>query len=381
VDSTVTQLADCIKPSKFESVVEAVKITAGYDEDAQSYEVPSLALKLGYSLSMCAGIMESKGLKENDVEMSKDAKNFEKLYKKEWCAEISKEALDTLESARNEKTKALPLAEDIVTLNKHIATVASKCRNKLVEDSSDETFQEDYETLLNATLTKIILFNRRRSGEASRMKIDDYTAPSNEQNPDILETLTAWEKSLCKKLKYIEVMGKRGRKVPILLTEEMKRNMELLYRLRARSGVNKKNEYFFALLNNNSLNERKGHEALKSMVVKANLKQPKLMTSTKLRKHVATITQLFNLTENELDLVAGFLGHDIRVHREYYRLPESTLQMAKVTRVLLAAEKGSYGQFKGKSLDEIEVESDGKFLFVYLFYEKKSSPAAKAKLI
>ncbi|XP_053386192.1 uncharacterized protein LOC123565679 isoform X2 [Mercenaria mercenaria] len=38
------------------------------------------------------------------------------------------------------------------------------------------------------------------------------------------------------------------------------------------------------------------------------------------------ISQMINLKENELDTFAGFLGHNIKVHREFDRLPEDTLQ-------------------------------------------------------
>ncbi|XP_062407337.1 uncharacterized protein LOC134098323 isoform X1 [Sardina pilchardus] len=60
-----------------------------------------------------------------------------------------------------------------------------------------------------------------------------------------------------------------------------------------------------------------------------------------------------NLKDNELDQLADFLGHDIRVHREYYRLPQSTIQLAKISKLLMAMEKGSVKDIQGKSLDEI----------------------------
>jgi len=55
-----------------------------------------------------------------------------------------------------------------------------------------------------------------------------------------------------------------------------------------------------------------------------------------LRKHVTTISQVLNLKENELDvdLLAQFMGHDIRVHREFYRLPLDVLQTAEVAKIL-----------------------------------------------
>ncbi|XP_019212192.1 uncharacterized protein LOC102080509 isoform X3 [Oreochromis niloticus] len=56
-----------------------------------------------------------------------------------------------------------------------------------------------------------------------------------------------------------------------------------------------------------------------------------------------------------MDILANFLGHDIRVHREYYRLPEGTLELAKVSKVLIALEQGRLSDFKGMSLDQIQI--------------------------
>ncbi|XP_045069612.1 uncharacterized protein LOC121559117 isoform X5 [Coregonus clupeaformis] len=60
-----------------------------------------------------------------------------------------------------------------------------------------------------------------------------------------------------------------------------------------------------------------------------------------------------------MDQLATFLGHDIRVHREFYRLPESTLQLAKVSKLLIAIEKGRLPYLQGKGLDDIEVNPEG----------------------
>ncbi|XP_045068586.1 uncharacterized protein LOC123483143 [Coregonus clupeaformis] len=87
-------------------------------------------------------------------------------------------------------------------------------------------------------------------------------------------------------------------------------------------------------------------------------KNPEALTSTRLRKQVATLSTLLNLKENEMDQLATFLGHDIRVHREFYRLPESTLQLAKVSKLLIAIEKGRLPYLQGKGLDDIEVNPE-----------------------
>ena len=41
------------------------------------------------------------------------------------------------------------------------------------------------------------------------------------------------------------------------------------------------------------------------------LKSPDNITSTKLRKHIATKCQLMNLEQRELEMEARYLGHDI----------------------------------------------------------------------
>ena len=57
-------------------------------------------------------------------------------------------------------------------------------------------------------------------------------------------------------------------------------------------------------------------------------------------------------------MLAGFLGHDITVHREYYRLPENTLQVAKVGKLLHCINSGNIAEYRGKSFDEIEINKE-----------------------
>lgn len=97
---------------------------------------------------------------------------------------------------------------------------------------------------------------------------------------------------------------------------------------------------------------------MRKIAHEANLKDQSLITSTRFHKHIATMPQLFSLKENELDVLATFLAHDIKIHREFYRLPEKTVILGKVSKILLAAEKGLIHKYKGKSLDEINIEDD-----------------------
>jgi len=58
-------------------------------------------------------------------------------------------------------------------------------------------------------------------------------------------------------------------------------------------------------------------------------------------------------------LLARHLSHDIRVHTEYYRLHDSSVELAKVSKLLLAVDNSKPGKWKGCRLDEIDVEMIG----------------------
>lgn len=46
------------------------------------------------------------------------------------------------------------------------------------------------------------------------------------------------------------------------------------------------------------------------------------------------------------------MGHDLSIHNEYYRLPDNTLQVSHVSKILLAMESGQLHELRGKSLEE-----------------------------
>ena len=65
-----------------------------------------------------------------------------------------------------------------------------------------------------------------------------------------------------------------------------------------------------------------------------------------------------NLKEGELEWLSNHLGHTIDVHKTSYRLQESTVELAKVSKILLAVDQGKMKSLHGKSLEDISL--DGK---------------------
>jgi hypothetical protein len=54
--------------------------------------------------------------------------------------------------------------------------------------------------------------------------------------------------------------------------------------------------------------------------------------------------------------VSHFTGHDITIHREFYRLPQEEMELTKVAKLLFVSEMGGLSAFRGKTLDQIEIE-------------------------
>lgn len=99
----------------------------------------------------------------------------------------------------------------------------------------------------------------------------------------------------------------------------------------------------------------RGSNVISKLSKNCGAKNPENLTSTKLRKQVATVAQILNLSDDDIEQLATFLGHSKDVHQHFYRLSESTFQVAKVSKLLLMMEKGQGQEFRGKTLDEINI--------------------------
>ena len=308
-----------------------------------------LLTKVCYLLKGEAIIAGNKLLKES-------ADNFDQLITMRWNDEISKVSRTELETRKWNKPQLLPLTEDLKKLRDHLIAKRQEAINDLARNGSDV---KAWRHLCTSTLASIILLNRRRSGEVAKVKVAVLTNMRKEDqvSDEIKKSLSPFEVELCKSLTRVEIRGKHGRKVPMLLTKSLTQAIDLLMKTRHAVGILECNKFFFAVPS--SLHYIRGSDALRKHVKLAAMQCPMAVTSTKLRKHIATLSQLLNLQENELEMLANFLGHDLAIHREFYRLPESTTQIAKCGKLLMLMEQGKLGDFAGKKLSEIELDVNG----------------------
>ncbi|XP_039672042.1 uncharacterized protein LOC120568538 [Perca fluviatilis] len=232
-----------------------------------------------------------------------------------------------------------------------------KCRPEYQNSLKKNPNKKNWSKLASLTLCEVILFNRRREGEVSKMPLSAFTLrDTSGVHSDLAVGLSELEQKLCQHFQRIEIRGKRNRKVPILLTPDMLSSMEALVVHRRACGVPDENPFFFS--RPEAVTHLRGSDAIRQIARECGAKHPETLSSTKLRKHISTLSTVLNLKDNEMDILANFLGHDIRVHRQYYRLPEGTMQLAKVSKVLIALEQGRLSDFKGMSLDQIQIDPE-----------------------
>ncbi|XP_077091377.1 uncharacterized protein LOC143742412 [Siphateles boraxobius] len=346
-------IEDAVKPEHFGIVTQAVKRVSGYDAAKHTYHTPSLALKLGHSLNKLCDIIHCRALMAEDDARIKSTQNFKKLYNSKWSELVSHGALTTLHEGHFNKPSTLPFTEDVQRLHQHLEMVADLPSDNLKKTASTQVYGE----LCRSTLAKIILFNRRRGGEVARMHLKSFLERDTAHlHKDVAVGLTAFEQKLCTHFSRVEIRGKKGFKVAVLLSPHMVDALTLLISKRQECGVPQDNTFLFA--RPSCLIAYRGQDCLRIYADECGAQNPELLRSTQLRKHVATLSQVLNLKNHELDQVADFLGHDICVHREYYRLPEATAQLAKISKLLLAMEKGSLRSLQGKTLEEIDIEEN-----------------------
>ncbi|KAJ8049220.1 hypothetical protein HOLleu_01860 [Holothuria leucospilota] len=240
-------------------------------------------------------------------------------------------SLNTLSQRKFGKSNELPDAEGIMKFSSFLSREINKSFHDLEGINEIEERSKKYRRAQSVVLAKLAFFNKRRPGEA--------------------EQLT----------------GKRGRKVPLMIPKDCDALMNKLIVLRNSAGISKKKKKFGRF---GAVTPIRATDSIRELTQEAGLNSPQLIRLTKVRKYVATMSQVFALNEGHTEWLADRLGHSVRVHKEHYRLPNTILEKAKIAKLLLAIDSGMASSFAGKTLEEITF--DGKLMFLRFSWSSTS---------
>ena len=353
LDDSLDSMEKIINGRYYETIITAVLNTCNYHIEDSNFEKPTLALKIGHLLKKCASIKLGNSLMMGDSLKQEEARTYITLHEMNYPDDISSTALRTLREAKFNKPENIPSARDVAKVVFLIKKQIDVYQERLENDKQ----KSDWIELCSLSLASVMLFNRRRTGEVSYLLLDAYEkrAPiETDLDDEIYQALDEDEKALCLNFDRIEARGKCDNKISFLLPPKLVTVLDLLNSTRDIAGVSE-NKYLFANPNNGSFLE--GHRCLKKYVDSCpDLNNPDSIKSTKLRKHLGTMSQLLNLSRNEMEELSRFMGHDLDVHRNFYRRPQGIIERTRVGKLLLALEKGTVAKQKGKTLEELNVD-------------------------
>lgn len=357
----IIDLFHALKAEHYDVLVSATKIASKYDHENQLYQAPTFAMNMGTTLKQCCDIALVHVLKKSETfptvqtaTTQAELTTLVQLIKGNWKYDVSSQASSDLSLQKWNKVSIMPLATDLKLLKDCLINKANVSITKLQKDGNNE---KAYTSLLETIYCRLLLLNRRRPGELQRLFIKTYISAMENKNiqgyQEFSEAISDVEKVLMNNFKRIVIRGKRGRGVPVLISKDVQEHLEII--LKYRNNILKEpNNYLFG--NPKSAGPIIGYKVLRKYATLCGAKNPGALTCTRLRKHLATLTQLFNMSENDMEQLATFMGHTLGIHRTSYRLPDDVYQTARLSKLLILMEKGTAGQFKGKTLDEIDLE-------------------------
>ncbi|CAH1114940.1 unnamed protein product [Psylliodes chrysocephalus] len=355
----IQSILETLKPQHFDKVVSAARITAGYCELTKQFRAPSLASHYHTNLLAICSTATTLLLKQNPIlpvknysETLKDVDNFRTLVKSNWKFEMGSLAIKDLTEKHALTPQILPVTEDVVLFNNHCYKIADESANHLQNNLENiDAFKTLSETILALTIS----LNRKRVGDVQYIKLESYQS-TTQKTVDCLGVLTECEKALTSHFKRIITIGKGSKPVPILFPKKIQGYIEVMLKCRnSTTFIPKENPFLFALVGSIS-RWIDASRVLKKYAISSGAKNPETITSSRLRKQIATFLQILSLSEAEMEQMATFMGHTKKTHEEFYRLPQELYQTSKIAKLLLTMmNKGISKQDQGKTINELDI--------------------------
>jgi hypothetical protein len=162
----IADLDSLLCPANFDLIIQATKSLS------TDKEKPALntGRAIGNLLNHAALIKSGMAIRENDERRKTDARNFLKLHKAEWTYRINSAATKRINNEKRLKALVIPLTEDLQNLRRFIM-IKMKQYYRIVKDKKQPS---DWVQLAKLTMSRLILFNKRRRAEVKDLKVREY---------------------------------------------------------------------------------------------------------------------------------------------------------------------------------------------------------------
>ncbi|GLV44636.1 hypothetical protein CBL_20548 [Carabus blaptoides fortunei] len=251
LDEQITDLASCLQPNKA-SLIDAVEVLKIQN------------IKDGLERSTTLGL-----------------DTFLTIHLKEYTVHIGKNATTILLENKWNKKSMLPTVKDVRCFQNYLMRKSETAFDIL----STEYQYSHWLTLGKIVLLLLLTFNRRRVGKVSRILIENYNKRQKIQE-DHHKNLTRLEHILAHQYERMKIRGKRGRRVPLLLSTMHVKYIDMLLRYRVNAGVDENNPYLFGVQHKTPY--ILAGNVIRKYSVLCGVSNPQKIRGTFLRKQVAT---------------------------------------------------------------------------------------------
>ena len=150
-----------MSPKFFDDVcMSAIKCCIPFSDDIEDLSSPSNALKLKYDVKRLINAKWAFAIKKGDEEAEKECQKFVQLMDIEWGEKVTKLARMVLDQRRYEETKELPAPGDVKQLTAYL----------IQQIKQTPLSAGNFWRLIPLLQTRIMLYNKRRSGEIEVIK-------------------------------------------------------------------------------------------------------------------------------------------------------------------------------------------------------------------
>ena len=166
IDTKKDSLTNFLSGEAFDIVKKGTEELWGvmHTEDGRhAFKTPSLAVRLGHLLIKIGNVKRGWALQCQNKANRLAAETFLSLVKSEWTDTVSSCALNTLKRREGQSIQILPLTEDLVKAKRQTLKEITMKTQDLLSSSEYTTWRK----LAQVTMSRLILFNKRRGGEVS----------------------------------------------------------------------------------------------------------------------------------------------------------------------------------------------------------------------
>jgi len=126
-------------------------------------DTPSNGIKLGYDIKRMIAIKIALSGMSGDLHSRKEAKLLLESMRTMWSTRVTKLARVVLDERKFNRPVNLPKAEDIQMLAKYL-------KKRVEELNLNDTSYRNYASVVETVMARLLLYNRRRSGELEATK-------------------------------------------------------------------------------------------------------------------------------------------------------------------------------------------------------------------